>query len=141
MKLKKWTLNLCLIGVLLLPSHPMVQTALAREEQIEEELAPGFNACISRSTSTMEMRQCNADAIKYWQEKLDKVLTLAKNMCEQANQPDICKEFLNKSQAAWQDYVDIMANYYMEVNGGSAGLLEQGYFRAEAIKAQVRILE
>ena len=142
MKLKKWTLTLCLMGTLLLPLQILTQTTLASEGQTEEELAPGFNDCISRSTSVLEMRQCNANAIGYWQDKLDKALNRAEAMCEQASQPEICKKRLDQSQAAWQDYVDMMAEYRMEVSdGGSEGLLEQGHFRAQAIRAQVRILE
>lgn len=146
MKFKKWTLIFCLAGMLLLPSQVLRQTALAGEGQTNEkqteELAPGFNVCMLRSSSVTEMRQCNANAIKYWQDKLDKSLHKAKNMCEQANHPDICMEYLNKSQKAWLDYVDMGANYYMEINGGgSEGLLEQGYFRAKAIKARVHLIE
>ena len=59
MKLKKWTLTLCLMGTLLLPLQILTQTTLASEGQTEEELAPGFNDCISRSTSVLEMRQCH----------------------------------------------------------------------------------
>ena len=141
MKLKKWTLTLCLMGTLLLPLQILTQTTLASEGQTEEELAPGFNDCISRSTSVLEMRQCNANAIGYWQDKLDKALNRAEAMCEQASQPEICKKRLDQSQAAWQDYVDMMADYRMEVSGGgSGGLLEQGHFRAEAIRAQARLL-
>ena len=106
-----------------------------------EELAPGFKTCVSHSSSTLEMRECNANAIKYWQNRLDKELSHARMMCRQADRPDSCLEHLNKSQEAWQNYVDMMAADYEEVNGGSVGVLEQGYFRAEAIKAQVRILE
>ena len=88
------------------------------------------------------MRQCNAKAIQYWQDRLDKALSRAGTRCEQANQPEICKKRLDQSQTAWQDYVDMMAEYRMEVSdGGSEGLLEQGHFRAQAIRAQVRILE
>ena len=140
MKLKKWTLTLCLMGTLLLPLQILTQTTLASEGQTEEELAPGFNDCISRSTSVLEMRQCNANAIGYWQDKLDQALNRAEAMCEQASQPEICKKRLDQSQAAWQDYVDMMADYRMEVSGGSEGLLEQGHFRAEAIRAQARLL-
>ena len=142
MKLKKWTLTLCLMGTLLLPLQILTQTTLASEGQTEEELAPGFNDCISRSSSVSEMRQCNASAIQYWQDRLDKALSRAGAMCEQANQPESCKKSLNRAQTAWQDYVEMMANYRMEVSGGgSEGLLEQGGFRAKAIRAQVRILE
>lgn len=137
MQFGKWTLSLCLLGSLILQS-PLAYANPAAEE----ELAPGFNACISRSSSVSEMRQCNASAIQYWQDRLDKALSRAGAMCEQANQPESCKKSLNRAQTAWQDYVEMMANYRMEVSGGgSEGLLEQGKFRAEAIRAQVRILE
>lgn len=132
----KWTLGLCLLGSLVLQSPLTHAKPAAREE-----LAPGFDACISRSSSVNEMRQCNAKAILYWQERLDKALSRAGARCEQANQPEICKKRLEQSQTAWQNYVDMMAEYVMEVSGGSEGMLEQGHFRAEAIRAQVRILE
>lgn len=137
MQLGKWTLALCLLGSLLL------QSPLAHANPTnKEELAPGFNDCLSRSSSVNEMRQCNAKAIQYWQNRLDKALSRAGTRCEQANQPEICKKRLDQSQTAWQDYVDMMAEYRMEVSGGgSEGLLEQGHFRAQAIRAQVRILE
>lgn len=142
MKLEKRILACCLTGMLFLPLQSLPQTALAGENQTEEELAPGFNACIENSSSVNDMRRCNADAIAYWQDKLDKALGRAKSLCGQANQPDNCLDYLNESQAAWQDYVEMAANYYMEANGGgSIGLVKQGYFRAKAIKAQVRILE
>lgn len=136
MQLGKWTLGLCLLGSLVLQSPLTHAKPAAREE-----LAPGFDACISRSSSVNEMRQCNAKAILYWQERLDKALSRAGARCEQANQPEICKKRLEQSQTAWQNYVDMMAEYVMEVSGGSEGMLEQGHFRAEAIRAQVRILE
>lgn len=137
MKLGKWTLALCLLGSLLLQS-PLAYANPTNKE----ELAPGFNDCLSRSSSVNEMRQCNAKAIQYWQDRLDKALSRAGTRCEQANQPEICKKRLDQSQTAWQDYVDMMAEYRMEVSGGgSEGLLEQGHFRAQAIRAQVRILE
>lgn len=133
MQLGKWTLGLCLLGSLILQS-PL--------SHAKEELAPGFKACISGSSSADEMRQCNGKAIQYWQDKLDKALSRAGARCEQANQPEICRKRLEQSQTAWKDYVDMMAEYVMEVNGGgSEGLVEQGGFRAEAIKAQARILE
>lgn len=119
---------------------PVAQTSSTLINTVEE-LAPGFKTCVSHSSSTLEMRECNANAIKYWQNRLDKELSHARMMCGQADRPDSCLERLNKSQEAWQNYVDMMAAYYEEVNGGSVGMLEQGYFRAEAIKAQVRILE
>ena len=119
---------------------PVAQTSSTLINTVEE-LAPGFKTCVSHSSSTLEMRECNANAIKYWQNRLDKELSHARMMCRQADRPDSCLEHLNKSQEAWQNYVDMMAAYYEEVNGGSVGVLEQGYFRAEAIKAQVRILE
>ena len=119
---------------------PVAQTSSTLINTVEE-LAPGFKTCVSHSSSTLEMRECNANAIKYWQNRLDKELSHARMMCGQADRPDSCLERLNKSQEAWQNYVDMMAAYYEEVNGGSVGVLEQGYFRAEAIKAQVRILE
>ena len=102
--------------------------------------------CLKKSAKNSghyhEMRQCNAKAIQYWQDRLDKALSRAGTRCEQANQPEICKKRLDQSQTAWQDYVDMMAEYRMEVSGGgSEGLLEQGHFRAQAIRAQVRILE
>lgn len=137
MKLGKWTLALCLLGSLLLQS-PLAYANPTNKE----ELAPGFNDCLSRSSSVNEMRQCNAKAIQYWQNRLDKALSRAGTRCEQANQPEICKKRLDQSQTAWQDYVDMMAEYRMEVSGGgSEGLLEQGHFRAQAIRAQVCILE
>lgn len=137
MQFGKWTLGLCLLGSLVLQSPLSHANPAAREE-----LAPGFDACISRSSSVNEMRQCNAKAIQYWQERLDKALSRAGARCEQANQPEICKKRLDQSQTAWQEYVDMMAEYRMEVSGGgSEGLLEQGHFRAQAIRAQVRILE
>ena len=137
MQFGKWTLGLCLLGILVLQSPLSHANPAAKEE-----LAPGFDACISRSSSVNEMRQCNAKAIQYWQDRLYKALSRAGARCEQANQPGICKKRLEQSQTAWQDYVDMMANYRMEVSsGGSEGLLEQGKFRAEAIRAQVRILE
>ena len=137
MQFGKWTLGLCLLGILVLQSPLSHANPAAKEE-----LAPGFDACISRSSSVNEMRQCNAKAIQYWQDRLYKALSRAGARCEQANQPGICKKRLEQSQTAWQDYVDMMANYRLEVSsGGSEGLLEQGKFRAEAIRAQVRILE
>lgn len=137
MQLGKWTLGLCLLGSLVLQS-PLSHAKPAAKE----ELAPGFKACISRSSSADEMRQCNGKAIQYWQDKLDKALSRAGARCEQANQPEICRKRLEQAQTAWKDYVDMMAEYVMEVNGGgSEGLVEQGGFRAEAIKAQARILE
>ena len=137
MQLGKWALALCLLGSLLLQS-PLTQANPTNKE----ELAPGFNDCLARSSSVNEMRQCNAKAIQYWHDRLDKALSRAGTRCEQANQPEICKKRLDQSQTAWQDYVDMMAEYRMEVSGGgSEGLLEQGHFRAQAIRAQVRILE
>lgn len=120
---------------------PVAQTSYTRINTVEE-LSPGFKDCISHSSSTMEMRKCTANAIMYWQNRLDKGLNRARAMCMRADQPDRCLERLNKSQEAWQNYVDMMMTYYDDVNGGgSEGILEQGYFRAEAIKAQARILE
>ena len=137
MRFGKWTLGLCLLGSLVLQS-PLTHA----NPTGKEELAPGFDACISRSSSVNEMRQCNAKAIQYWQERLDKALSHAGARCEQANQPEICKKRLEQSQTAWQEYVDMRGEYVMEVNGGgSEDMLEQGGFRAEAVRAQVRILE
>ena len=138
MRFGKWTLDICLLGSLV-----MLQSSLTHANPTaREELAPGFNDRISRSSSANEMRQCNAKAIQYWKDRLDKALSRTGARCEQANQPEICKKRLEQSQTAWQDYVDMMAEYVMEVNGGgSEGLVEQGAFRAEAIRAQVRILE
>ena len=55
MQFGKWTLGLCLLGSLVLQSPLSHANPAAREE-----LAPGFDACISRSSSVNEMRQCNA---------------------------------------------------------------------------------
>ena len=138
MRFGKWTLDICLLGSLVL-----LQSSLTHANPTaREELAPGFNDCISRSSSANEMRQCNAKAIKYCKDRLDKALCRTGARSEQANQPEICNKRLEQSQTARQDYVDMMAEYVMEVNGGgSEGLVEQGAFRAEAIRAQVRILE
>ncbi|HIU17797.1 MAG TPA: DUF1311 domain-containing protein [Candidatus Avidesulfovibrio excrementigallinarum] len=118
----------------------LVLTGAAPALAEDEEFAPGYSACLEKAVSTMEIQQCTNNAYAYWKTTLDKNFALALRQCEQAEDPDACRQKLHKAQQLWTQYKTAMSEAIAELEGGSLGRLLASDFAASETKKQARLL-
>ena len=114
-----------------------VEAAPATASSSEAELAPGFNACMGKSTSTYDMLQCLNIAYKHWDAKLNANYKKAKQQC--ASKED--QERLLKAQRAWLKYKEAMQEYIINSGEGSMKRLDSLSFAVDVTKMQANELE
>lgn len=105
----------------------------------EEELAPGFNACMNRSSATTDMVACYDSAYKFWDNILNKNYKKAMKNCEENGTPE-CKANLKKAQRAWIQYKEGMSDYIYNSSDGSMSRLSAIGFLTEETKKQAQLL-
>ena len=115
-----------------------VPLALAAPACAEEELAPGFNACMDRSGGvTANMIECMNDAHDYLDKRLNQVYKKARTECED----DACRKKLLEAERAWIKYRDAMSDAVWAMNGGgSMSRLMANQFILEETKKQTKWL-
>lgn len=132
----KWTRAIVqglLVASLILPS-----AALA-EGQDGEELAPGFDACMSKSVATVDMVNCLNAAYDYWDGVLNKNYRQAMRDCEDSGTPE-CKKKLQKAQRAWIQYKEGWIDYIYASTGGTMSTLKAMDFLVTETRKQAKLL-
>lgn len=108
----------------------------------EEELAPGFNACVENANSTAEQIECYTSAYTYWDKKLNTNYKKAQNNCSGSENPESCKKTLLTAQRSWLQYTQAMTNAIFEAGGGgSLARLQGDEFHATETKKQALLLQ
>ncbi len=116
-----------------------VWPALAAEE---EELAPGYSACLEKAVSTLDMQQCTSDAYDYWDKILNENYAQALQQCTQAEDEKACRDKIRTAQRLWVQYKEAMTDVIVELEGGgSLSRLLASDFAATETKKQARLLE
>ncbi len=105
----------------------------------EEELAPGFNACMQRGYSTANMVECYNSAYEYWDKILNKNYKKAMKNCDEDGTPE-CKANLKKAQIAWIQYKEIMSAFISSSSDGTISRVNTISFLAEETKKQAKLL-
>lgn len=99
-------------------SFLVVQPSLAQEE---EELAPGYNACIADSGySDFAMLDCVSSAYSYWDKVLNQNYKLAMQGCQDSEDPAKCRQILRQAERHFVAYKEGITDYLMLAAGGSA---------------------
>lgn len=108
----------------------------------EEELAPGFNACIDGSNGvTSNMTECYSAATNYWDKILNANYKSAMRDCANTEHANECKANLLKAQRLWIQYRDAMIPVIIDVGGGgSISRLAADDFYARETKKQAKLL-
>ncbi len=106
----------------------------------EEELAPGFNACMQRGYSTANMVECYNSAYEYWDKILNKNYKKAMKNCDEDGTPE-CKAKLKQAQRAWIQYKESMSDYIVSSSDGSISRVNAISFLAEETKKQAKMLK
>lgn len=107
----------------------------------EEELAPGFDACMEKSGGvTMEMRMCLDQAYKYWDAELNSNYTAAMKRCGDMGDPKACKNRLRNAERLWVQYKEAMSDAIMGYEEGTMGPVLGADFLARETKKQAQEL-
>lgn len=108
----------------------------------EEELAPGYNACIDKSESTADTIDCIGKAYEHWDKKINQNFKKAEGACAESENPQDCKKALVKAQRLWVQYKEAMPTVIEYLNGGgSMSRVTANYFMAEETKKQAQLLD
>lgn len=106
-----------------------------------EELAPGFDACVDRATSTADNNECFGAAFEYWDKILNASFRALPKACSDAPDPDACRAKVVKAQKLWIQYKEAMAEAIADMaGGGSAAGLAANNFIVEETKKQAKLL-
>lgn len=72
----------------------------------EDELAPGFDACMDRAASASydDGADCYKKAGDYQARRLEAAYKKARKLCDQGDNPAQCKNELKKLELAWLDF-------------------------------------
>lgn len=106
----------------------------------EEELAPGFNACMQRGYSTANMVECYNSAYEYWDKILNRNYKKAMKNCDEDGTPE-CKANLKKAQIAWIQYKESMSDFISSSSDGTISRVNTISFLAEETKKQAKLLK
>ena len=108
----------------------------------EEELAPGFDACIGKAVSTVDQVDCLSRAYEYWDKQLNANYQQARAQCASAEKPDLCRAHLLKAERAWVAYKEAMGDVVWDMNGGgSISRVSALGFTVEETKKQAKLLK
>lgn len=105
----------------------------------EEELAPGFNACMNKASATTDMVECYNSAYNFWDKILNRNYKRAMKNCDENGTPE-CKANLKKAQRAWIQYKEGMSDYIYNSSDGSMSRLSAIGFLTEETKKQAQLL-
>lgn len=103
----------------------------------EEELAPGYDACLDRAGGvTADMKECAQAAYDHW----DRMLNTSYSRVRKAMGKTEAGNLL-KAQRLWIQYRDAMSQSVFDLaGGGSAAGLDALVFMAEETRKQARLL-
>ena len=107
----------------------------------DEELAPGFDACMDKAETTSELVACADSGFEHWSAILKENYEQAKE-CPYDNEEQ-CAEYqsnLAKSMAAWEAYRDAMVNH-LGSNGGTINRVNVSMFLLETTRSQALLLQ
>ena len=102
----------------------------------EEELAPGFNACMDKAVSTADMVGCMNAGIEHWDKVLAKNYAEAEKGCLDPDKArcDEYRSLLRASMKSWKAYRSDTASYLGQVSGGSMDRLSAAMFYLQVTK-------
>lgn len=105
------------------------------------ELAPGFDQCMNRAGSDLEMKDCAEAAFEYQDRRLNRIYPKVLNSCSRAERPDACRAEVKKMELAWISYRDAMSRFIYQgaafgEYGGTLDRLNGVIFLAEETMAQ-----
>lgn len=107
----------------------------------EDELAPGFKACMDEATSTATMMTCMNNAIEHWEKVLAKNYAQAEKNCEEDdNRCAGYRSLLQATMTSWKTYRADMAAYLGQVSGGTMDRLAAASFDLDAIRLYARTI-
>ena len=126
---------------LLFGALPVCAVLCVPDARAEEELAPGYNACIEKAQSTAKNLECLTAAYNHWDKMLNTNFKKAQAACADAADAKTCRAKLLKAQRLWIQYKEAMADaLYGMSGGGTMDNLTVGNFLAEETKKQARLL-
>ncbi|MBR6975863.1 MAG: DUF1311 domain-containing protein [Ottowia sp.] len=109
--------------------------------QPQEELAPGFDACVQQSGgATPQLVACAQAAYEFWDKRLNEEYKKARQACFD----ETCREKLLGAQRHWIQYKEAMGDVLfrsLQRTGGSMGRLNAVTFSAEETKKQTLLLQ
>ncbi len=102
----------------------------------EEELAPGFNACMDKAVSTADMVACMNTGIEHWDTILAKNYAEAEKGCLDPDKArcDEYRSLLRASMKSWKAYRSDTASYLGQVSGGTIDRLNAAMFYLRVTK-------
>lgn len=102
-----------------------------------EELAPDFDACAEKATSTAAQVECSTAASTHWDKVLNANFKKAQTVCADAMDAKQCRAALLKAQRLWIQYKEAMVEaLYAMGSGGTMDNLTVGDFAARETKKQ-----
>lgn len=131
-------------GIRRLPLSALAVSALAASiltapasVRAEEELAPGYDACMERAGGvTADMKECAQAAYEHWDRILNASYSRAKKSLGKTEAGNLLK-----AQRLWVQYRDAMGqSVYDLAGGGTASGLAIIIFMAEETRKQARLL-
>ena len=109
--------------------------------QPQEELAPGFDACVQQSGgATPQLVACAQAAYEFWDKRLNEEYKKARQACFD----ETCREKLLGAQRHWIQYKEAMGDMLfrgLQRTGGSMDRLNAVTFSAEETKKQTLLLQ
>ena len=93
----------------------IISAAYASAATGEEELAPGFNACMERAANASfdDEADCYKKAGEYQSRRLEAAYKKARKLCDQGENPALCKNELKKMELAWLDFQSRVYTYLL----------------------------
>ena len=119
----------------------LVPFLLVASARAEDELMPGYNACMEKATCTADAMECISAAYLHWDAILNANFKKAKASCGDYDKPEECTANLLKAQRAWIQYRDAMAQVILDADGGgSIARVSANSFFAKETKKQAQLL-
>ena len=102
----------------------------------EEELAPGYNACMDKAVSTADMVTCMNAGIEHWDKVLAKNYARAEKDCLDPDKArcDKYRSLLRASMKSWKAYRSDTASYLRQASGGTMDQLNAAMFYLQVTK-------
>lgn len=121
----------------------LVFAAGAAQAEEEEELAPGFNACMEKAGGvTPNITECQEAALEYWDKQLNINYKQQMEATKDALKPEARKAALLKAERAWIAYRDAMAEFVGDSReGGTLARVIGMSFRLQTTKMQAQFLK
>ena len=136
--MQKLLKSLCTLLFCVLPA---CATLCVPDARAEEELAPGYNACIEKAQSTADNLECLTAAYTHWDKALNANFKKAQAACEDTANAKECRAKLLKAQRLWIQYKEAMGDaLYGMGGGGTMDSLTVGHFLAGETKKQAQLL-